>query len=219
MASRCGGVYRPLKELKGFQKVFLKAGEEQKLILPLDERTFSYFNVQKNQWEVESGEYILLVGASSRDFRLAKRIQMTGEAPQKMSIAEWYYHPDGSPTKEDFETLYGSQIPAYVPATKGTYTLKNSLAEMKETSRLCRVIYRLLEWIVSKSAGIRADRGDPTFRMMVEAAETNPLRTFALMQGKRITMYAVEGLVMVANGSVLQGVRRMLTRRKKDGRG
>lgn len=211
IAPRCGGVYRPQKELKGFQKVFLKAGEEKEIVLPLEERSFAYFDVHKGQWEVEAGEYILLIGSSSRDFRLAKRMTLDGTPPQREKIDKWYYHPEGSPSVKAFETLYGKQVPEYIPAGKGTYTLQNSLGEMQETSFVCRLIYRFLEKIVSMAAGIRADRRDPNFNMMVEMAETNPLRVIALLQARRIPMHVAEGLVLLANGSVWRGIRKMLT--------
>ena len=50
-------VFRPAKELKGFAKIFLKAGESKTVTIPLDGRAFRYFNVKTNRFEVEGGEY------------------------------------------------------------------------------------------------------------------------------------------------------------------
>jgi len=61
---------RPEKELKGFKKVFLKAGEEQKVTLPLNKEAFQYFNDVKNQWEMNPGVFDFIIGSSSRDIRL-----------------------------------------------------------------------------------------------------------------------------------------------------
>ena len=51
-----GKVFRPKKELKGFAKVFLKAGESKTITVKLDDKAFRYFNVKTNKWEVETAE-------------------------------------------------------------------------------------------------------------------------------------------------------------------
>jgi len=71
---------RPLKELKGFSKVFLKAGEKKTVAIPLDERSFAFYDPEKKSWIAEAGDFKILVGGSSRDlplqqdFRLPKTI-------------------------------------------------------------------------------------------------------------------------------------------------
>jgi beta-glucosidase len=61
---------RPEKELKGFTKVFLKAGEEKKVTLTLSEEAFQYFNDVKNKWEMNPGVFNFIIGSSSKDIRL-----------------------------------------------------------------------------------------------------------------------------------------------------
>ena len=62
-------VPRPPKELKAFQKVFLKLGETKTVTLNLDKRSFAYFSEKQNDWAVEPGKFELLIGSSSRDIR------------------------------------------------------------------------------------------------------------------------------------------------------
>jgi len=64
-------IIRPIKELKGFEKVFLNPGESKQVTLELDQRSASFFNTEKHQWDTEPGIYDVLVGASSRDIRLS----------------------------------------------------------------------------------------------------------------------------------------------------
>ena len=63
-------VMRPDKELKGFKKVFLKAGETLTVSIPLKESAFAYFSPEKNGWIAEKGEFKVLVGSSSRNLPL-----------------------------------------------------------------------------------------------------------------------------------------------------
>jgi beta-glucosidase len=61
---------RPLKELKGFTKVFLKPGERRTVSIPLDQRAFAFYDPVKSAWVAEADNYEVLVGSSSRDIRL-----------------------------------------------------------------------------------------------------------------------------------------------------
>ena len=73
-----GGVFRPAKELKGFAKVFLKAGESKKVTIPLDDKAFRYFNVDSNRFEVEGGQWTILIGASCADIKLSGTVEVQG---------------------------------------------------------------------------------------------------------------------------------------------
>lgn len=63
-------VIRPIKELKGFEKMELMPGEEKTVSFKLDKRAFAYYNVQIKDWHVETGDFEILVGSSSKDIRL-----------------------------------------------------------------------------------------------------------------------------------------------------
>ena len=69
-------VARPEKELKGFSKDFIKAGESKRISVNLDYRSFAYYNVSLKKWHVENGWFEIYVGASSADIRLSKRINI-----------------------------------------------------------------------------------------------------------------------------------------------
>jgi len=67
-------VERPYKELKGFDKVFLKVGEMKTISVHLDKRTFSYYDVNQKAWVADSGNYEVLIGSSSKDIRLKGKV-------------------------------------------------------------------------------------------------------------------------------------------------
>jgi beta-glucosidase len=67
-------VIRPEKELKGFEKIELKPGEEKTVSFILDKRAFAYYNTDIQDWHVESGEFEILIGRSSRDIALRDTI-------------------------------------------------------------------------------------------------------------------------------------------------
>jgi beta-glucosidase len=69
-------VARPLKELKGFQKVQLQPGETKTVSVSLDRSAFAFFDEKQSSWVAEAGEFKVLVGASSRDIRLESSLSL-----------------------------------------------------------------------------------------------------------------------------------------------
>ncbi|GAE89727.1 beta-glucosidase [Acetivibrio straminisolvens JCM 21531] len=69
-------IQRPEKELRGFEKVFLNPGEEKTVTFTLDKRAFAYYNTKIKDWHVESGEFLILIGKSSRDIVLKESVRV-----------------------------------------------------------------------------------------------------------------------------------------------
>jgi beta-glucosidase len=69
-------VSRPLKELKGFAKVELRPGETKQVVLTLNWRAFSYYDVKKPGWTAEPGDFAILVGSSSADIKLRQTFKL-----------------------------------------------------------------------------------------------------------------------------------------------
>lgn len=74
-------VSRPVKELKAFEKIWLKAGEIKSAAIGIPVEELAYYNSPLRQWVVETGEYEILVGSSSRDIRLSQKIYIDGKMP------------------------------------------------------------------------------------------------------------------------------------------
>lgn len=67
-------VPRPVKELKGFIKVQLNAGETQRVSVTLDRRAFAYYNIKNHDWTVDAGDFNVYVGSSSAQIDLTGKI-------------------------------------------------------------------------------------------------------------------------------------------------
>jgi len=77
VAPRQGSVLRPVRELKGFSKVFLAPGETKMVSLALDRRAFAFWSTDGGAWIVESGPFDIEVGSSSRDLRRRATVEVT----------------------------------------------------------------------------------------------------------------------------------------------
>ena len=76
IAAEQSSVPRPPKELKGFARVTLQPGETQTVRIPLNNRSFAYYNVEGNNWRAEKGVYDVLVGSSSAQIELTGKITL-----------------------------------------------------------------------------------------------------------------------------------------------
>lgn len=73
-------VIRPLKELKGFEKIYLEPGETKTAAFSLGKRSFAYYNTELKDWHAESGKYDILIGKSSRDIACSKELKFKSTA-------------------------------------------------------------------------------------------------------------------------------------------
>lgn len=81
-------VARPRHELKGFQKLHLRAGESRKVKIALDERSFAYWSERFDGWHIEAGTYGIEVGTSSRDIAQSASVELEGDG-MSMPLTEW----------------------------------------------------------------------------------------------------------------------------------
>ena len=184
-------IYRPVKELRGFKKVFLKAGEEKEIEITLDKRAFAYYNVNIGDWHVESGEFKILVGASSRDIRLeaSVNVESTVEAivPDYKATAPSYYGADimKVPSNE-FAAVYGTELPPSQRDKSQPLTILNTLedsADGKWGGRLVRLLQKLLG----------------TESMAGAIALQTPIKNFISMSFGLFSPAMAEGLLVILN--------------------
>jgi len=81
-----GAAQRPLKELKGYDKVSLRPGETKTASFTLDYRSFAWYNTNLQDWYAKTGDYEILIGASSRDILLSEKIHLTTEKKLPLKI-------------------------------------------------------------------------------------------------------------------------------------
>ena len=94
-------VARPPRELKRFAKVALVPGEDTTLELTLDDRDLAHWSTRHGRWLVEGGEFVVEVGASSRDIRLRATLHVDATPPRApldgtSTLEEWMSDPDGA---------------------------------------------------------------------------------------------------------------------------
>ena len=204
--------FRPVQELKGFKKVFLQPGEEQEITLTLDKRAFAYYNVELGDWHVESGDFTVNVGASSRDIRLTAKVNVTSTVdaplPDLREAAPVYYTGDPSwVSDEAFSALLGKPIPyADFEDEPERITVNSSLEDAAGTPAGQKINALLVNLFKSLSKGNAAQE-----RMMTAMALQIPIRCFISMSMGVFSEDMAAGLCRILNGEgTLSGIGQIL---------
>lgn len=114
IAPKTNGTFRPAQELKGFVRITLAPNEKKRAEITLSDRSFALWSTKHNDWVVESGEYEILVGASSRDIRLhgtVTRKGITEKLYDSPELAPYYTGDVMAVPDAAFEALLGRPIP------------------------------------------------------------------------------------------------------------
>ena len=205
VAKKNSELFRPAKELKGFARVTLAPGEKQRITITLDDKAFRFWNVKTNRWEIEGGEYELLVGASVEDIRLCEKISVHGTAtvhPYEDRDLDCYYKGDVLHVSDaDFEKLLGHPI----PNGKTKIDRNLTLGELNHArSPLGWLVWLVLTILLDASY----KRGKPDLNILFQY--NMPLRALAKMTNGAISMGMVDGIVMELQGFWVLGLVRVI---------
>ena len=195
-----GAAYRAPLELKGFEKVYLKRGETKTVSFTLTDRAFALW---QDGWIVPEGDYGLHIGGSSDALALHGTVHRGGDDWDGTAFPSWYVHPEGMPSQVAFERLLGRPAAEERPA-KGSFTMDNTLNEMKENSLAAKLAGLALETSLARQSG---GRDSAEYRMAVSTVLEAPLRTLKIFLGKESD--AVDALLELANGHALRAFTRM----------
>ena len=205
VAKKDSELFRPAKELKGFARVTLAPGEKQRITIMLDDKAFRFWNVKANRWEIEGGEYELLVGASVEDIRLCEKISVHGTAtvhPYEDRDLDCYYKGNVLHVSDaDFEKLLGHPI----PNGKTKIDRNLTLGELNHArSPLGWLVWLVLTILLDASY----KRGKPDLNILFQY--NMPLRALAKMTNGAISMGMVDGIVMELQGFWILGLVRVI---------
>ena len=205
VAKKNSELFRPAKELKGFARVTLAPGEKQRITITLDDKAFRFWNVQSNCWEIEGGEYELLVGASVEDIRLCEKISVHGTAavhPYEDRDLDCYYKGDVLHVSDaDFEKLLGHPIP------KGKTKIDRNLT-LGELNHARSPLGWLVWLVLTILLDVSYKRGKPDLNILFQY--NMPLRALAKMTNGAISMGMVDGIVMELQGFWILGLVRVI---------
>lgn len=194
-------LFKAKKELKGFCKVFLEAGEEREVTVRLNRRSFAHYDVQNGSWEILTGRYRILMGVSSADIRLSGEINVVGTVDTlgQEEVPEWYICPSGKPKVSDFEKIYGREIKPFVLEKPGEYTMLNTMDDMKDNPVVRQVMEGMRGGILQTCGG---DETSPEFIFTINIVFNTPLIRLVQQGGGATPIELMKAVVDCANGDM-----------------
>ena len=194
------GLHRPIRELKGFQKIFLEPGQRQTVTFSLTDRSFA---VWQDGWKIPAGKYTVCIGG------LTASIEKSGET---LPVPAWqkgsfYESCTGKPNQADWEAMLGR---TYAPPVlkKGSFTMDNTVMEMKDYSLIMKIMFKAVEATIAKGFGGKKDYENPEFRMLMNSSAGSPLRSMQISGGMKGGV--LPGMLEMANGHFFRGLWRMI---------
>ena len=200
-----GNVFRPQKELKGFAKVFLKAGESRTVSVSLDDKAFRYFNVKTNRWEVESGIYTISVASDAAHVRLSANIRVEGtNAPAPYGALPGYESGRITRISEvEYRDLLGHPIPD--GHWGGELTRNDAICQLYYAKTgAARLVYKILTHMKEKFEA----KGIPDLNILF--VYNMPFRALAKMSGGLMSDRMVDDVVLLVNGHFWRGLGRLI---------
>ena len=198
-------VFRPRRELKGFKRVHLEAGEQKKVEISLDDKAFRYWNVKTNAWEIEGGVYEICVGASSEDIRLRGSMYVAGtNAPDPYEGKDLSCYENcriANVPDSQFAALLGRKIPKHLWNREEPLRMDDALLQMEYArSAIARCVHRALRKACRRD--IAAGRANSKWLHVYHMT----FRGITGMTGGAVSAEMAEDLLLMANGRVLRGV-------------
>lgn len=210
-------IFRPKKELKGFNKVFLEPEEEKAVEFILDKRSFAYYNVDINDWHVEEGEFEILIGASLRDIRLRANIYVTStesevKVPDYRVSSPSYYNLKSKGfeiDRKEFESIYGKDLSPIERLENKEFTINSSLEEIQHTL-IGRILKRFAKRYVKNMLNTD-DENDTVYKMTWSTIMESPLRTLAQLSNGAVSIDMINIIIKFANRKYFSGLGQLIS--------
>lgn len=195
-------VFRPAKELKGFAKIHLKAGEEKEVTIPLDDKAFRFYDTRTDTWEVEQGDYTVYVGGNVEDTPLQSTVYIEGTVTDggyaRQALSDYFTGKVTDIGDDEYRTLYGRELPD--GSWSGEIRMNDAVCQLyygkgilgKIFCAALKLILKISDW-----------RGKPSLNALFNY--NMPIRGYAKMTGGAVTMEMARAITEMCNGHRIKG--------------
>ncbi len=205
LRDRTGRVSRPRRELAGFAKVRLAAGQSTEVSVVVPARAFAFYDVDSAGWLIPDGDFEVEVGLSSGDIAHIHPVRVTGGFKGKKGR-----DPLIAASDQRFARRLGRSIPT--PRPVKPYSRVSTIGEVARTP-----VGLALRSAVLRLSGFHGETDPVTAKMVKRSVDEMPLRAIALLGEGRVRLGMIDGLVDVLNrrpgraaGRIARGLRGLL---------
>ena len=200
-------VFRPVRELKGFARVTLEPGESKTVHIKFDDKTFRFYDTRTNTWEIETGDYEIMIGSDAQTMLLEDRLYVAGTVSEggyeKEKMPEYFNGKIRAVDNDTFRLLYGREIP------DGSWS-----GEIRMNDAVCQLYYgkgilgKIFYGVLRMLLKISEWQGKPNLNVLFNY--NMPIRGYAKMTGGFVTMDMARALTEMANGHRIKGTAHLI---------
>lgn len=218
------GVFKPIKELKGFTKVYLKAGEGKKVEIIVKKDDLCYWNVKENRWALERGEYELQLCSDCQTVKLSKAVSVKGDnavMPYSDEINAIYNVASFDKMSDSiFEQMSGLKIPALPP--KKPIRFESRFTDMRSAGLMGKILFSAVLGVAKKDMkkakklpeGTERDNKIKGAIFLKRILESNSIITMSMSAGMNCPYNFAQGFINLANGHLFKGIKCFCTKIK-----
>lgn len=208
-------IYKPEKELRGFTKVYLAAGESKEITIIVNKADLGYYNVKEKRFVTENGEYEIQLCPDSETVKLSETIKIDGEnvpSPYDKKIFDLYENSPDKISDEAFEKMSGLKIPSLPPVKP--ITPESRFTDLKETF-MGKIMFNAVLSVAKKDMknarklpeGAERDNKIKGAMFLKRILESNSVITMSMSAGKSCPYHFAKGFVDLANGRIIKGIK------------
>lgn len=209
-------IFKPVKELKRYNKIELNPGETKTVKFTLRYDDFTHYDTELKQFIADEGTYTIYVGSNLYDVQSRMVTVLSGDPKAKdyMTNAKEYYKLDETDQLDipfrEFEAVYGKEIHHVYPTVKRPFTLNNTLNEASSYRSTQLLIKKLKEMAKDLSDGDKENE-----EMVINSFLDIPFRSMVSLSSGAVSHRQVQGILDFINGKYLRGLIKIASKRKK----
>ncbi len=208
-------VFKPVRELRGFKKVYLAPKESQEVTINIRKEELAYYNIKEKRFVLEKGSYEFELCSDSETIRLAKTLPLLGEdlpSPYEKEVFDAYQNDPNKVSDALFEKMSGLKIPSLPPLKP--ITLESRFSDLQETF-MGKILYNAVLSVAKKDMkralklpdGPKRDNKIKGAIFLKRILESNSIITMSMSAGKSFPYPFAKGFVDLANGHLFKGIK------------
>ena len=209
--------HKPIRELKGFTKVHLKAKETKEVSVILDKEDLKYWDINENRFVLEDGRYDVQVGKNSRDIVLNKEVTIKGEKLPKTAQRTYESLDFDNFTNDEYEKVWNIKIPE-LPSQK-PITLESRLSDLKSTF-FGKILYSTLQSVAKKETkkarrlpeGSERENKIKGAEFLKIILDANSIISLSMSSSGAFPYPLALGFKDIANGRLFRGIKNCLSK-------
>lgn len=197
-------VYKPLRELRAFQKIHLEPSEEKKVSFTITKEGIAYYDVNAHAFLSNAGEYKIQICENVSHVLLEELVALVEEDPRFVEHPKTSYHKVQYDTS-DFRVIYGKELP---PETmkRRPFTMDSTILHLR-ASLLGLIIGSLIMSLANKT--VKAPEKWLEVVMKKTIQET-PIRSLALMSDGALPLMVASGIIDLCNWHLIRGIKKIV---------